>query len=158
MKKNQIFISLSLIILASILIFTSDSSRNIQASNDEILSAYGYVIIISVSLIFISLIHLISAMRDTDKASDHGETYKNRTTINILLLIIFTVFFILGMIYIGFYISSFFFVILIFLTIENWKISKTKIVKGVIFSLFLNFILFITLSSLDIFLPDTILF
>lgn len=88
-----------------------------------------------------------------NKTAKNGKRIWTRSTILIGLCAIL---YALGITYVGFYVSTFLCMLGLFLGFENWRRDKLK--AGLLFSLGLCLVFFVSFNFLKIYLPDGILF
>jgi hypothetical protein len=153
-KQGEVFILLGFIVLSLLSIFTSSGSIEIEMNNGQF-GPDNYSAIINAVLLIICIIQLIVIIKkrqivETEKKLD-AETKKT-----IAVMVAEAICYTLGISYIGFYVSTFIFVILAYLTLEKW--AKSRLVSAVIFACGLNVVFYFIFTWLHIYLPESLLF
>jgi Tripartite tricarboxylate transporter TctB family len=154
MKRNEV-ITLIFLIIFSVACIISASGGSALILADESLPAHVYSNILAVLLLFVALVRLISLIffQRTGVIQAATEPIMSRST---LLIAACAVLYTIGITYIGFYVSTFFCMIVLYLGFENWQKSKIRI--GMIFSVGLCVLFYVSFSFLKIYLPDGLLF
>jgi len=146
---------LLLLIGFSLACLLSDSGASALVLKDESLPAHLYSNVLAGLLAVVSVLRLgaLFVRRGAAEGTGKREPMALPST---LLIAGCSVFYTLGISYMGFYVSTFVFMFVLFLGFENWR--KDRVKTGLVFSLGLCAIFFVSFYFLKIYLPDGLLF
>ncbi|MCL1999814.1 MAG: tripartite tricarboxylate transporter TctB family protein [Planctomycetes bacterium] len=153
MRKNETLILVALICF-SIGCIKSMLGGSSIVLRDEILPANLYSNVLAGFLIFVCIIRLVVLYGKNAVADDDKKIILFTPTA--FLIAACSIIYAIGITSIGFYISSFICLLALFLGFENW--NRAKIGTGLIFSIGLCIIFYVTFSYMKIYLPDAIFF
>lgn len=122
---------------------------------DSVLGAHAYSLIISAILLLICVINGFLMYRSKQNTfKKEGLSLKVKKSI--FYTMIGSVIYVIGIIYIGFYVSTIVFVPTMYLMQENWNKAKYK--SAAIFAVSINVLFYIVFTWLHIYLPSNLLF
>lgn len=155
MRNSGFPIPVGLIALALASILTSTQATGL-ANTNEVLTTDGYSILIGTILIMACLYDIVRTARH--RRAVQGGTGTLPTVVKKLILsaMIAAVVYVLGVSYIGFYVSTFLFLAFFFLSLEEW--DRKKILPAIGFALAVNVGCFFVFGWFHIYLPDAWLF
>lgn len=155
MKRNEAVI-LAVLMGFSVACILSTSGGSALILQDESLPAHVYSNILAGLLIAVCAVRLammfVFRMAGPRPEDEPAPVFSPSA----LLIAICSIFYTIGITYIGFYISTFVCMLVLYLGFENWQ--KRKLRVGVIFSLGLCLIFYVSFYFLKIYLPDGLLF
>jgi hypothetical protein len=155
MKRNEAII-LIVIIGLSLACIISTKGGSTLILQDESLPAHLYSNILAGILIAAAVARLAVLFFAAKTRVEEGEAVRGVFSRSTLLIAGCSVLYTLGITYVGFYISTFLCMIVLYLGFENWR--KSELRTGLLFSLALCLVFFISFYFLKIYLPDGLLF
>lgn len=155
MKRSYVIVLLLLTALSvASVVWTLRSTAPVV--RDQTLPPYTYSNVLAGLLAFLCLSSIPSALKFDRKGSHKEERPKDRPSSSILLTALCAVFYVVGLRYVGFYVSTFFCMIVLHLNFENWRVSQLP--RAVLFGLGLCTVFYVVFSFLRIYIPDGWLF
>lgn len=158
-KYNDWILSIGIALFALACIFFSNTASNALGMKNEYLTPNNYSNIISCVLLAALGAQLLMTLLTKEKQvqdEEKIEPIQRGMALNVAFIIICAVIFVLGMRYIGFYISTAVCLFIMNMTFENW--NKAHIIKSIAFSLGVCAIFFVVFRYLKVFLPNAMLF
>jgi len=152
-RKWEFILLAVLIVFSAGCMLSTIGGTNLILQSDS-LPAYLYSNILAGILIAACLYRLIMLSIKREQGGEaKSKTFVTSKTLQICAC---SVLYVLGIQYIGFYISTFFCFIFVYNTFEQW--NRAKIKYSVIFSLGLCVVSFVIFRFLKIYLPNALLF
>lgn len=158
-KYEDIFLISIIALFALACIFFSNTASEALGMKNEYLTPNRYSNILSFALLAALGVQLLTQLFKKEKQAQAEETAKpaqRRMALNVAFMMVCAIVFVLGMRYIGFYITTAVCLFIMNMTFENW--NKAHILKSVAFSLGVCLITFIVFRYLKVFLPNALLF
>lgn len=128
---------------------------DVMVLRDEVLPANLYSNIIAGALALVCLVRFVALLVRDGAAADDGKEAAVFTP-PVVLAGLVSLAYTYGMESIGFYTSTFVCMFVLYFGFENW--DKTKILRGLSFSLGLCALFYVTFTCMKIYLPDAMLF
>jgi hypothetical protein len=155
MKRNEIIILVALIGFSAACLLSS-SGGSALILKDENLPAHVYSNILAGLLAAVSIFRIIMLARPKMAGFAGSDAPAPAFSKSALLIAGCSIFYTLGITYVGFYVSTFLCMFVLYLGFENWEKAKVKV--GLVFSLGLCLVFYVSFYFLKIYLPDGLLF
>jgi hypothetical protein len=159
LKSRLEFLLLLSLIIFGVACLLSESGAQALTISEEGFTVSFYTNLISFILIGICLLRVVFLLMEVRHISNGEHIHVNAVKENIIsigLTMGLAIFFVFGMRNIGFYISTFLTLFIMYMAFEKW--NKKEIIKSIIFSVGVCIVFVIVFNYLKVFLPNAPLF
>ena len=155
MKRNELIILVVLIGFSMACILSTSGGSALILKNES-LPAHVYSNILAVLLAAAGAVRIVMLVMPRWSGSGYGGTAAPVIAKSTVLIAVCSILYTAGITFVGFYVSTFICIFVLYLGFENWQ--KAKLRAGLIFSAGLCIVFYVSFYFLKIYLPDGLLF